>query len=205
MSFWGAPKKTREHAYLSCKAALECKEKIDKINIQWKKEGKLVLPTRIGINTGNCIIGNIGSKERMNYTALGDNVNLASRLEGINKIYGSTIIISEFTYEKVADRVHVRPLDLVAVKGKRKGIYIYELLGLKSEKEKLESKSFNDQFSTAILCYLQKKWRRSLSIFQELQKEEPKDKAISVYIDRCKKLIKKQPKDWNGIIKITEK
>jgi adenylate cyclase len=205
MSFWGAPKRIKDHAYLSCKAALECKEKIDEMNKAWKKEGKMVFETRIGINTGSCIVGNIGSKERMNYTVLGDNVNLAARLEGVNKLYGTTIIISENTYEKIADRVIVRPLDLVVVKGKKKGIYIYELLGLKKGKGSRKLASVNTKFSDAVFHYLQQQWPKSLGILEELDKDNPNDKVIEMYINRCKQLIKKTPKNWDGSVKLTEK
>ncbi|RAP38757.1 hypothetical protein DID80_02250 [Candidatus Marinamargulisbacteria bacterium SCGC AAA071-K20] len=205
MSFWGAPKRQKNHAFLACKAALESKDKIEEMNKAWEKENKMPFPTRIGINTGACIVGNIGSKERLNYTVLGDNVNLASRLEGINKLYGTTIIISEFTYEKVYEKVIVRPLDLVAVKGKSKGIYIYELLALKEGFIETSADKYNIRFEEGVLNYLQKKWSKSLDIFKELNSNNPQDKALNMYIVRCENLIKHPPTDWNGQVNLEVK
>ncbi len=120
MAFWGAPIKQADHALLACRAALEM-QKVGK-NSPFKM--------RIGINTGEMVVGNMGSHERFDYTVLGDNVNLASRLEGINKKFGTKIIISQSTYDLVKDNVKARKLGKVTVKGKKQKITIYELLDL---------------------------------------------------------------------------
>ena len=130
MAFWGAPVPQEDHAYRACKACLEMMSVLHRMNKNWESLGKLPLNIGIGLNSGDMVVGNMGSVSRMNYTLMGDNVNLGSRLEGTNKEYGTNIIISEYTYELVKDKVIVRELDLVKVKGKHLPVKIYELCGL---------------------------------------------------------------------------
>lgn len=126
MCFWGAPLPQDEHAILACKCALRQIEKLNALNDSWPPERRIEIG--IGINSGIMTVGNMGSLGRMNYTLMGDNVNLGARLEGTNKQYGTTIIISEYTYGLVKDRVIARELDNIRVKGKNKPVLIYELL-----------------------------------------------------------------------------
>ncbi|MCQ2604564.1 MAG: adenylate/guanylate cyclase domain-containing protein, partial [Spirochaetia bacterium] len=126
MCFWGAPVDVADHALLACKCALKQMEVLHRINESWPPEKRINIG--IGINSGIMTVGNMGSAGRMNYTLMGDNVNLGARLEGTNKEYGTNIIISEYTYEKVKDHVVVRELDNIRVKGKNKPVVIYELL-----------------------------------------------------------------------------
>ncbi|MCK5267977.1 MAG: adenylate/guanylate cyclase domain-containing protein, partial [Spirochaetes bacterium] len=129
MAFWGAPLPHKEHALLACSAAVEM---MNELNI-FNKETRLKKPLNIGIgiNTAGMLVGNMGSEVRMDYTLIGDGVNLGSRLESINKYYKTNIIISEATYEQVKSNVIVRELDLVRVKGKNKPVQIFELIDLK--------------------------------------------------------------------------
>jgi adenylate cyclase len=131
MAFWGAPVEMDDHALNACKCALDQIESLRKMNEKWKAEGKPELNIGIGINTGDMVVGNMGSASRMDYTLMGDNVNLGARLEGTNKVYSTCIIISENTYEHVKDNVVVRELDLIRVKGKNKPVKIYELLDIR--------------------------------------------------------------------------
>ncbi len=134
MAFWGAPVPHPDHALLACKAALaQIKYLNEVLHKKWKEEGKPQLRIGIGINTGKMTVGNMGSKSRMDYTLMGDEVNLGSRLEGTNKIYKTSIIISEATYNMVKDKVVARELDIIRVKGKSKPVRIYELMDLKDE------------------------------------------------------------------------
>lgn len=135
MAFWGAPVEDPDHALHACQAALLCQEKLLELNRQWEQEGKSPLATRIGIHTGETVVGNIGSTDRMNYSALGDSVNVASRLEQVNKTYGTKIIVSQSTYQKVADEFSFRPLEKVAVRGRTQSIMVYELVGEKKQAE----------------------------------------------------------------------
>lgn len=126
MCFWGAPLPQEDHAILACKSALRQMQKLDELNASWPPEKQINIG--IGINSGIMTVGNMGSQGRMNYTLMGDNVNLGARLEGTNKQYGTGIIISEFTYGLVKDRVIARELDNIRVKGKNKPVVIYELV-----------------------------------------------------------------------------
>lgn len=133
MAFWGAPAADTQHAVDACLAALSCVKALREL-AQSKEHGYWAkqLRTRFGIATGPVLVGNIGTRERMNYTVMGDTVNLSSRLEGINKFYNTSIVASESTWLLVKDQIVGRALDIVAVKGKSQGVRVYELLGLRA-------------------------------------------------------------------------
>lgn len=133
MAFWGAPAENPEHAYYTCVAAIGQYQKLTELRDEWKSKGGEDIDIGIGINTGMAVVGNMGSSARMDFTVMGDTINLGSRLEGITKTYGVKIVISEFTYERVKEKVWARELDLVRVKGKTEPVRIYELMGLKDE------------------------------------------------------------------------
>lgn len=133
MAFWGAPISMPDHAYKACLAAVRMSEALHAFNEEQHKAGFKPISIVMGINTGNIVVGNVGSEQQKNYTAIGDAVNLASRLKGLNKFFHTHIIISEFTYEAVKDRVIARELDLTKVKGKNKPVRIYELLDIVEE------------------------------------------------------------------------
>jgi adenylate cyclase len=126
MCFWGAPLEVKDHAYRACRCALLQKKKLAELNESWPVEKRLAIG--IGLNTGIMTVGNMGSAGRMNYTLMGDNVNLGARLEGTNKIYGTMIIVSEYTYAHVKDQFVFRELDTIRVKGKNRPVVIYELI-----------------------------------------------------------------------------
>lgn len=130
MAFWGAPVPQDDHALRACRAAVIMMENLHKLNEEWIRIGKPPLNIGIGLNTGEMVVGNMGSSSRMDYTLMGDNVNLGARLEGTNKVYGTNIIISAKTYEHVKDHVIVRELDLIRVKGKELPVTIYELIAI---------------------------------------------------------------------------
>ena len=130
MAFWGAPHICEDQEVRACMATLECRQFVDELSKGWEAEGLSGFYTRFGINTGDVVVGNFGYSERLNYTAMGDNVNLASRLEGLNKNYSTKIIISESTYLQCKDVVACRILDRAVVKGRKRGVVVYELVDL---------------------------------------------------------------------------
>lgn len=208
MAFWGAPVKLTNAPYLACKAALLCQQKAEELNLCWKHKGQPPSYTRIGIHTGNIIVGNLGSEERMNYTIIGDNVNLASRLEGINKFYGTNIVISESTYQQVAEYFLCRPLDIVAVKGKSRGIRVYELIADKSQAIAPELEIFCRDYTMALEAYFQREWKQALDMFTEFTQHFPNDKAAFLFALRCQKFQNHPeliPPDWNGTTILNEK
>jgi adenylate cyclase len=131
MAVFGAPLELGNHALVACKTALEMMGELRSLHRIWETESKPILDIGIGINTGEMVIGNVGSPKRMDYTVIGDNVNLASRLEGTNKEFGTHIIISGSTYEMVEGEVTVRGMGEIKVKGRETQVPIYELLGMK--------------------------------------------------------------------------
>lgn len=208
MAFWGAPVKLGDAPYRACRAVLLCQYQLEVLNTQWTLEGKPNLYTRIGLHTGNAVVGNVGSPNRMNYTAIGDSINLASRLEGTNKIYGTKIIISEATYRLVADQFYCRPLDIVAVKGKSMGIKIYELITEKSEPLLPKIEEFCASCEQGLAAYLRQDWSDALEIFSTLQTQFPNDKSINLFVLRCQEYQQNSSKlapDWNGTNILEEK
>ena len=131
MAVFGAPLELENHALAACRTALEMMKELRSLQEGWQDESKPILDIGIGINTGEMVIGNVGSPKRMDYTVIGDNVNLASRLEGVNKELGTQIIISESTYQLVKGQIAVRGLGEVKVKGKEKQVAIYEPVNMK--------------------------------------------------------------------------
>ena len=129
MAFWGAPGLLDDHAWHACVAALQIQRALEDLNGKWREPRPPQMRVRIGIHSDAVLVGNVGSQERMSYTVIGDGVNIAARLEGINKIYGTLTCISHDTFREAGDRLCVRPIDEVAVKGRRARIAIYELLG----------------------------------------------------------------------------
>jgi len=198
MSFWNSPKRLDNHTFLACKAALECLKFNIEINERFNKTGFPSLNTRFGINTGEVIVGNIGYQDRLNYTVIGDNVNLASRLEGLNKYYETKIIISENVYNVIKEDFEVRLLDNVIVKGKTYPIKIYELIDFKNCYGKY-NKEFLQMYSDGVTYFYEKKWNEALSIFDEILKKFGFDKPSSIFYDRCQKYIENPPLDESDI------
>ena len=130
MAFWGAPALLEDHAWRACVAAVRIQQEMDVLNARWQSEGQKPLRARIGIHCDAVMVGNIGSKERMSYTVMGDGVNIAARLEGINKEYRTRICISHSMFKEAGERLCVRPIDDVVVKGRRGKVPIYELMGV---------------------------------------------------------------------------
>jgi len=137
VAFWGAPIYYEDHALRACLCALKMQFELEKLRIKWESEGKPLLYMRIGINTGEMIVGNIGGYGRFNYTVIGDSVNLGARLESANKQFGTNIIISEYTYNKVKDFVKVREIGDIVVKGKSEPVKVYELIDVVISEKKI--------------------------------------------------------------------
>ncbi len=130
MAFWGAPAALDDHVYRACLAALKASSRMKRLNAQWTSEGRTPMPMRIGVHCANVVVGNVGSPQRLSYTVMGDGVNIASRVEGLNKQFGTSICISDAVFEQVADRVVARPLQRLSVKGRLGEFLVYELLGI---------------------------------------------------------------------------
>jgi class 3 adenylate cyclase len=131
MAFWNAPTAIDDHVYRACRAAVRAAARLKALNDRWRQEGRPQMRIRIGVNCADVVVGNVGSSDRLSYTAMGDGVNVASRLEGLNKVFGTTICISDSVYDAVSDRIVARPLRPVSVKGRQSRFMVYELLGIR--------------------------------------------------------------------------
>ncbi len=206
MAFWGAPIINDEHAVLTCKAALRCKKAIKKLNDEWLSNEKRPFYTRIGIATGHVIVGNMGSKERMNYTVIGDTVNLSSRLEGVNTFYGTEIIIAQSTYRYVQNHFICRILDQIAVKGKTQSEVIYELLIEKGAEGAEDQEYLSRKFKQAYDLYENREWLKAKDLLKQILEVFPHDQVSKIYIERCDRYISSEPDEsWTPITVMTSK
>lgn len=211
MAFWGAPYEDSKHAVQACLAALEMMKRVRELQKKWATEGKPALDIGIGLNSGVASVGNMGSELRYGYTALGDAVNLASRLEGLNKEYGTHIIVNESTYAAAKDSGFVfRELDLIRVKGKLQPVTIYELVARYSDLQANGSLADRQeqvrQFDEARRLYRQRRWAESQAVFQAILDRWSNDGPSILYLRRCQEYLAEEPlPDWDGVFTMTHK
>jgi len=199
MAFWNAPEDCENHQLKACQAALACQEQMLLFNAKNKAEGLPYLKMRIGISTGSVFVGNIGSNDRLNYTAVGDTVNLASRLEGTNKTYKTLILISDKTEAGIRGKILTRPVDKVAVKGKANAILIHEVL-CKKENETPEMVKIIDFSVMGFDHYLGQRFQQAIDCYQQILRFNKGDHLALFYIERCKGfLVFPPPFDWDGV------
>ncbi|MEW6482177.1 MAG: adenylate/guanylate cyclase domain-containing protein [bacterium] len=195
MVFYGAPLYPEDHAKRAVLTALDMIRELNRLKKEWKARGKEELDIGIGINTGEMVVGNIGSDIQTNYTVIGDEVNLASRLEGMTRRYDAQIIISKATYEKIKDEILSREVDLIVVKGKTRPVMIYEPIGLINEVGE-EKKKQLEVFQNGLLLYKEKKWKEAANVFSTIME----DGISRMYFMRCQDYIASPPPpDWDGV------
>jgi adenylate cyclase len=205
-AFFGAPVHFKDHAKRACWVAIEMQEKMATLQEKWAKEKKPELSMRIGINTGVMVVGNMGSKNRMNYGMNGDSVNLAARLEGANKEYGTFTLISKSTYEQARDFIEAREIDFVRVIGRSKPTKIYELLGKKGCTDESTRKAL-PLYSEGLNFYKESKWQEAITCFEKALEKYPQDGPSLTLLQRCQLLQQdsNMEKDWDGIYSISSK
>jgi adenylate cyclase len=206
MAFWGAPIPQKDHALRTCLAALEMQKRLELLRPKWIKEGKPPLTVRMGINTGIVIVGNMGGKDRFDYTVIGDSVNLSSRLEGANKQYKSNIMISDFTYTHVKSKVIVRELDLIQVKGKTEPVKVFELLGTTDMAMTENQKQALEMYHEGLKLYRSRKWEEAIAYMQQVYSLDESCYAAQIYTERANLYqITPPPDEWNGVFVMTTK
>ena len=207
MAVYGAPLDQPDHPLRACRTALDMMKELKKLQKKWAEEGQPILDIGIGISSGDMVVGNMGSQMRFDYTVMGDSVNLGSRLESINKEYGTNIIISEYTYEAVKDVLLCRELDSVRVKGKNLPVKIYELLGEK--KDTTDTEEYAElirRFNEALEKYKQAHWDEAIVSCHQVLEIRPDDPPSCLYIRRCEDLKENPPPiPWDGAFTMTKK
>ena len=197
MAVFGAPIEKNNHASLACKTVMEINRAINNSYLEGK--AKIRLTTRFGVSSGPMVVGNIGSERRLDYTAIGDTVNLASRLEGVNKMYGTNIIISEHTKEKIGEEFFTREIDTIRVKGKTQAIRIYELL----DRVLINDEPFRrciEHYAEGLRHYKNGEFRDAIISFQSGQSFKSDDGPTNTFIKKCDNYIVSPPKGvWDGI------
>lgn len=210
MAFWGAPTWRDDHALHGCIAALKSRRVQALMNAEWAAQGLPTMFVRIGLHTAPVIVGNIGSSWRMSYTAMGDGVNVASRLEGVNKVYGTQICISQAVLDAAGPSVLARPLDLVAVKGRKAGAQVYELMGLREGNPDLAPTPQDLEIcrltGEAFAAYQDRRWSDAIAAYERLAAQAPADKVPAIFIERCRHyLTDPPPADWTGVYEMKTK
>jgi len=206
MAEFGAPIFYKDHAMKACHAALEMQAHLKELSRAWRRAGRPVLTCRAGINTGNMIVGNMGSQKVFDYTVLGDEVNLASRLEGANKPFGTKIMISDATYNEVKNGLVTRPLDRIVVKGKSKPVKVHEVIAKKGDKLANLLETILPLYINGIRFYEDREWERAESVFRKCLRLMPDDGPSRLYLKRVQEFIENPPPpDWDGVYQLKSK
>ena len=219
VAFWGAPIVQEDHAERAVQAAIDMQLQMIKLRKKWEDEGKMLelrekwkadgrgtfFSVRIGMNTGEMVVGNMGSKTRVDYTMLGDAVNLAARLEGAGKAYGVTTMISESTYLITRSFIEARELDSIRVVGKEEPVRVYEILGRKGEVD-AQKLQIMDLFNEGLGKYRERHWDEALNFFEQGLALDPTEGPCAVYIKRCHSFIANPPpENWDAVYNLDSK
>lgn len=206
MAVFGAPISHGDHAYKSCAAALQMQEQLVKLRAHWERQGRPQLHARCGINTGEMVVGNMGSETRFDYTVMGDAVNLGARLESANKQYSTSLIIGENTQDAAKDQIITRELDLLRVKGKTEPVKVYELVGLKEKGIPDQKQQILYLFQEGFKAYLGQNWETAVNYFKQVLNIDRLDGPSKTYIRRCEQfMISPPPADWDGVFSMQTK
>jgi adenylate cyclase len=206
VAVFGVPVDQTDHAERACFASLDMQRMLVKLRKKWLAEKRPLLEARIGLNTGAMIAGNIGGKRRFDYTVIGDSVNLASRLEGANKMYGTNIMISEETHGLVKDKIIARELDFLRVQGKTRPVRVYELLARRHDGiDQNPAKAFA-HFARGLEHYRLQEWQQAIAEFRKVLDLKPQDGPALEFLRRCDIFMQApRPADWDGVFEMRTK
>ena len=201
IAFWNAPLDQPDHPLRACRAALRCQARLEELRAGFKEKYGREVRMRIGLNSGEAVVGNMGSKKRFDYTAMGDTINLAARLEGACKQYGIGLLAGEETASRVGEAVVCREVDVIRVMGKKKPVRVFELIG-EAGQASPEQLSLLRDFGAALDSYRRREWQKALKGFLAL-KDDP---VAAVYAGRCRELlISPPPGEWDGVFELKSK
>jgi len=205
IAFWGAPLEQLDHAKLACYASIDMQKKLVEMREQLKEEGRPQLWTRMGVNSGPIVVGNMGSEQRMDYTIMGDTVNLAARLEGANKFYKNFSMISGNTYDRAAEFIDARELDIMRVVGKKEPVTVYDLMDRKNTVSGVMS-GVVEEYMKGLALYKQKNFQDAIPAFEKALALKEDDGPSLTYVKRCGIFLSNPPDDdWDGVFTHTEK
>jgi adenylate cyclase len=205
MVFFGCPVRDPEHALQACRAVLAMDRRMDALNAQWEASGLPRLRMRVGVNSGRVVAGNMGTSTVFHYTVIGDAVNLASRLEGINKFYGTRVLLGQDTWERVRHAFVTREVDLIRAKGKARPLSIHELIAEAGPLPPAKS-ALLDRFGTGLSAYRALEWARAAEDFGAALQIDPQDGPSRMLLERARRYeTDPPPPDWDGIHVLTEK
>ena len=200
MAIFGAPLDQADHAQRACAAALAMRDRLQSLRQEWAKIGRPPLAARTGVNSGVMLVGNIGSRYRFSYGALGDQVNLGSRLEGLNKMYGTEILLGENTARLVESSFLLRELDMVKVVGRKQPLRIYELVGKPDDSLPEERKQSLRHFAAGLDAYRRQLWEDAIALFNQSLAVWPEDAPSRIMADRCRIFqVECPPGDWDCV------
>ena len=203
--FFGDPLPQEDHAVRAVLTALDMQAAMHPLREKWKKEGRPALAMRIGVNTGVVLVGNMGSEARMEYTVMGDAVNLASRVEGANKPFHTEAMMTERTYAAAKDAVESRELDLLRVKGKKQGVRVFEVMARKGELPPLKQQVVA-AYNEGLAAYKERDWLRAISAFTRALSLDKTDGPSQLYLERAEEFLKHPPSvDWDGVYEMKTK
>jgi class 3 adenylate cyclase/ABC-type nitrate/sulfonate/bicarbonate transport system substrate-binding protein len=190
MAFWGAPHPLPDHALRACAGALRAARRMERVNARWRAEGRPTFRVRIGLNSAEVLVGNVGSSDRFSYTAMGDGVNVAARLEGVNKGLGTTICISDSVFDAVSDKIVARPIRRVTVKGRKQAFMIYELLGIVGSEDpeltpRANDKTLSDMSLAASDCFEQGSFSEAAYRYRAILKMFPDDPVAQAMLQEA--------------------
>ena len=204
IAFFGAPLVQTDHALRAARAICEMQTRNAAMNQHWASLGKPQLFTRIGANTGRMVVGNMGSSLRMDYTIMGDAVNLAARLEGANKVYKNYTLISQHTQAQLTDEVVTRELDRIRVVGKAEAIAVYEVVGLAAQ-VKEEVSNAHKYYAKGLALYRKQEFDEARKYFAQCIKLKVEDGPSLVMFERCRAFAANPPKKWDGVFQLDSK
>jgi adenylate cyclase len=205
MAVFGAPQRLPNHAEAAGRAALAAQEVLTKLNVELSAKYGRTLRMRIGLNSGEMIVGNLGSERKRNYTVLGDAVNLASRLEGANKEFGTAILVGEETTRRIGDALVLRPLTRLRVKGKKRAVEVSELVGVPGQLTP-QQEAFLAAYRPAFAAYAARRFAEAAEGFAEAAKVEPNDRMTQALLaDALQLAHTPPPSDWEPVLTLESK
>ncbi len=205
IAFFGAPNDLPNQALSACAASIEMQARLVELRRIWREAGKPELRMRIGLHTGQAVVGNMGSKNRMDYTMMGDTVNTAARLEGVNKVYGTYLLIGDRTAAEAGPELMTREIDTIQVMGRVAPITVHELLGYRKDMDE-STRETVARYLSGLAAYRKREWQAAIGHFEEALAMTPDDAPSRTMVDRCRTYLDTPPsEDWNGAFGMTTK